>query len=45
MPSVNGSAAFDHERVVRKNVSPAATISGPNRLSGRRHQATAPAKT
>ena len=45
MPIVYGTAAFDHVRLVRKNVKPTPIISGPNRLSGRRHQAMVPAST
>jgi hypothetical protein len=42
---VNGTATFADERLERKIVKPAATISRPNRLSGRHHHAMSPANT
>jgi hypothetical protein len=41
---VYGSARFDQASVEAKIAKPAATISGPRRLSGRRHHAISPPK-
>jgi hypothetical protein len=42
---VYGNAWFDEDRLVRNQTTPAAIMSAPKRLSGRRHHATSPAKT
>ena len=44
-PSVNVTSFVVHERVTRKLTNPAAIISGPNLLSGRRDQASSPPST
>ena len=45
MPIVYGIARLAEESVDRNQAVPASTIRIPNRLSGRRHQATTPART
>ena len=45
MPIVYGTARLAEESVARNQAVPASTIRIPNRLSGRRHQATTPART
>ncbi len=45
MPIVYGTPAFAQDRLERKMVNPAVTMSTPRRLSGRRTHATTPAST
>ncbi|OLD99495.1 MAG: hypothetical protein AUG91_06655 [Actinobacteria bacterium 13_1_20CM_4_69_9] len=44
-PTVKGTASCAQTSVPKKFVKPAAIISGPKRLAGRRHQASRPHRT